>query len=366
MNQAGDRPVVPMKGQPSTARPPTAPQAKPSSGSIAPRANSKRLRVVTALRRQNLIRLFRWSPAIVAFAVLSGLAMVMGIVALTSGGSSIPDVGEKDGTTEAADALSSPVTTILNSGEAPSQPETATTVRSRQVGTVDLEALAITSVVSIDIYSGGELCSGGTGSVVLDGTYVLTNLHVVEDDEEYDCFVDEIVVRYLERVDEDPVAGFTAKVVATDRASDLAVLLLTRKPNVSKQLIPVTVGSGAAVNEDLFIAGFPSIGGDSITFSRGIVSGFLQEDGIRWIKTDAQISGGNSGGPAFNSRGELIGVPTRASASSSGDVVDCRIVEDTNSDGRINDRDACVPIGGSFSLLSPASDVGNILRRVKP
>jgi S1-C subfamily serine protease len=128
----------------------------------------------------------------------------------------------------------------------------------------------------------------------------------------------------------------------------------------------VAVSSAASVNDDLFIVGFPSIGGDSVTFSRGIVSGFIQEDGVRWIKTDAQISGGNSGGPAFNSKGELVGVPTRASASASNKVVDCRIVEDTNGDGRVNDRDACVPIGGSFTLLSPASAVQRLLDRVNP
>ena len=364
MSQTGDRPVVPMKGQPATARPPTTPQVPSTAASVAQPTQAK---VGGTTSRLPLLRSRRWlrSPSVIAFVVVASLAVLLGIASILGGSSSVPDSGENGGTTEATDVAGSPTTSVSSSEDSTSRPVTTTTIRSKPAG-FDLEALAITSVVSIDIYSDGELCSGGTGSVVLDGSYVLTNLHVVEDDDEYDCFVDEIVVRYLERVDEDPVPGFTAKVVATDRASDLAVLLLSRKPNISKQLTPVVIGTGAMVNEDLHIAGFPSIGGDSITFSRGIVSGFLQEDGVRWIKTDAQLSGGNSGGPAFNSRGELVGVPTRASASSSGDIVDCRIVEDTNGDGRINDRDACVPIGGSFSLLSPASAAENILRRVKP
>jgi len=365
MSPPGDRPVVPMKGQPATARPPTTPQVPPTAASVAQPTHGT---VGTATPRLRLLRSRRslQNPSMIAFVVVASLAVLLGVASILGGSSLVPDIGENGGTTEATDAAGSPATSVSSSEDSTSRPVTTTTIRSKPEGFVDLEALAITSVVSIDIYSDGELCSGGTGSAVLDGSYVLTNLHVVEDDDEYDCFVDEIVVRYLERVDEDPIPGFTAKVVVTDRASDLAVLLLTRKPNISKQLTPVVIGSGATVNEDLYIAGFPSIGGDSITFSRGIVSGFLQEDGVRWIKTDAQISGGNSGGPAFNSRGELVGVPTRASASSSGDVVDCRIVEDTNGDGRINDRDACVPIGGSFSLLSPASAAENILRRVKP
>lgn len=345
MNQSGDRPSIPMKGQPASAKPPVV-QHSVSVGASASRKSD----VFAALRRT---RRRRWlqSPSMIALAVISSLAIVIGLATLFDRSSTAPDVGE------AAD----PAGTSSNSTPSGTTPTTL------MPGTaVDLEALAISSVVSIDVYNRTELCSGGTGSVVLDGNFVLTNLHVVEDDSEFDCVVSKIVVRYLNRVDQDPIPGFTAKIVATDRNSDLAVLQLTRQPSVTKLLAPVGVGSDAVVNEDLFIAGFPLIGGDSITFSRGIVSGFVLENGVRWIKTDAQISGGNSGGPAFNSLGELIGVPTRASASPSGKVVDCRIVEDTNGDGRINDRDACVPIGGSFSLLSPASAVEKLLKSVRP
>ena len=362
MSQPNDRPSIPMKGQPASARPPMASPSPLTVSSNGGLPASRRRNVFAALRRPNSQRWFR-NPSIIALAVIAGLAVVITFASLITGNTAIPDVGEAGDTTVAA---VSPVDSVADPADNTNPSPGVSTTSLLPTGVADLEALAISSVVSIDIYSDSELCSGGSGSVVLDGMYVLTNLHVVEDDAEYDCYIDEIVVRYLDRVDEDPVAGFIAKVVATDRASDLAVLELTRQSGVTKQLIPVTVSSGASVNEDLFIAGFPAIGGNSITFSRGIVSGFLQESGVRWIKTDAQISGGNSGGPAFNARGELVGVPTRASASSSGDIVDCRIVEDTNGDGRINDRDACVPIGGSFSLLSPASAAESILKKVTP
>jgi S1-C subfamily serine protease len=290
--------------------------------------------------------------------ILVGLAVVIGLASIVTSGTQRIEVAESPNAPSAtveAEAVTSASTTIKVAPAADTQPST---------GAGDfLENLALSSVVSIDIYSESELCGGGTGSAVLDGNFVLTNLHVVEDSETSDCNVDEIIVRYLEQVDELPVRGFTAEVIAIDEPADLAVLRLTRLQNITKQLTPVAIGVSVSVNEDLFIAGFPAIGGDSITFSRGIVSGFLQDGGIRWIKTDAQISGGNSGGPAFNSRGELVGVPTKASASSGGEIVDCRIVEDTNGDGQINDRDSCVPIGGSFSLLSPALSVKKILEK---
>ena len=64
----------------------------------------------------------------------------------------------------------------------------------------------------------------------------------------------------------------------------------------------------------LFRSGYPGLGGDTPTFTRGTVSGFLVDEVLGldrgWIKTDAEINRGNSGGMAINDRGELIGIPT--------------------------------------------------------
>jgi uncharacterized protein YkwD len=115
------------------------------------------------------------------------------------------------------------------------------------------------------------------------------------------------------------------------------------------------------VGEDIFVIGFPSIGGSSITVSKGVVSGFTQDAGVTWIKTDASISGGNSGGAAVNSKGELIGVPTMASSGEDGKTVDCRPVVDTNKDGKVTDLDECKSIGGFLNLLSPTERATSLL-----
>ncbi len=361
MSNQENRPLVPMKGQtvPARAAQPTSPPAATPQLASTAKLGSSTSPVLAKPRRLALLKSSSLrNPNVLAFIVFAALALVVGLFAIAGGGTTDSQAGGTEATISPESSSGATVTSLVGSTTSPRQ--------AVSPSEVDLESLAISSVVSIDIYSDGELCSGGSGSAVLDGNYVLTNLHVVQDDDEYECFVDEIVVRYLDQVDRAPVPGFTAEVIYSDDAADLALLRLDRKPNIGKVLVPVQIQTSAVVNEDLFIVGFPSIGGDSVTFSRGIVSGFIQESGIRWIKTDAQVSGGNSGGPAFNSRGELVGVPTRASASSSGEVVDCRIVEDTNGDGRVNDVDACVPIGGSFSLLSPANSIERLLARVGP
>lgn len=67
------------------------------------------------------------------------------------------------------------------------------------------------------------------------------------------------------------------------------------------------------VLEDLFIIGFPEQGGSTPTVNRGgVVEG--KDLLANWIKTDARVIRGNSGGAAVNSEGKLIGIPTKVRA----------------------------------------------------
>ena len=54
--------------------------------------------------------------------------------------------------------------------------------------------------------------------------------------------------------------------------------------------------------------GFPSIGGDTLTLTKGIISGFDNVEGF--YKVSAVINKGNSGGPVLESQGKLIGIAT--------------------------------------------------------
>jgi hypothetical protein len=122
--------------------------------------------------------------------------------------------------------------------------------------------------------------------------------------------------------------------------------------------VPLGNSDDLHVGDHINIFGFPGIGGETITFTDGSVSGFTAEEGLgdrAWIKTNATIAGGNSGGLAANDAGSIIGVPTIASAGTGGDTTDCRVIQDTNGDGIVDSRDTCIPIGGFINGLRPVN-----------
>ena len=88
------------------------------------------------------------------------------------------------------------------------------------------------------------------------------------------------------------------------------------------------------------------------------MSGFSSAQGVKgraWIKTDATVAGGNSGGTAVDEQGFLVGVPTKFGAGDDQDPVGCRQYADTNNDGRIDRNDACIPMGGFINALRPVN-----------
>ena len=215
----------------------------------------------------------------------------------------------------------------------------------------------------------------GSGSIVSPAGLILTNQHLITptgvgdklaeleqqlaaEGKRAELAVDE--ERFMVAISDGrhlPEPRYLAWVAASDPDLDLAVLRIDSdtngKPLDGELDLPfLPLGSSDRVNlgETVHVFGFPAIGSGSLTYTIGIVSGFLFEEGIdgtAWINTDAVTSGGNSGGAALNDTGELIGVPT------SGSALDCR-AGDTNRDGVIGPEDVgCLPTGGSLTQLRP-------------
>ncbi|WP_144630922.1 DegQ family serine endoprotease [Bordetella genomosp. 13] len=134
----------------------------------------------------------------------------------------------------------------------------------------------------------------GSGFIIsADGT-ILTNAHVVKD-------AKEVTVKLTDRRE------FRAKVLGSDPQTDVAVLKID-----ASNLPVVKIGevSGLEVGEWVLAIGSPF--GLENTATAGIVSAkgrSLPDDtSVPFIQTDVAVNPGNSGGPLFNSRGEVVGI----------------------------------------------------------
>ncbi|MEO8591691.1 MAG: Do family serine endopeptidase [Candidatus Solibacter sp.] len=147
----------------------------------------------------------------------------------------------------------------------------------------------------------------GSGVVVDKAGYILTNNHVVDK-------ADRIRVKFAH----DPVE-YEAKVIGVDAATDLAVIRVEGK----KDLSPVKIGNSDAVQVGDWAIAIGSPFGYQATVTAGIIS--AKERDVdptmqfqHFLQTDAAINPGNSGGPLLNIRGELIGINTAIATRNGG------------------------------------------------
>ena len=171
---------------------------------------------------------------------------------------------------------------------------------------------------------------GGSGSIIHPRGYILTNAHVVYDLDLRQFYNRSGLAEVY--VTEDPHLparpAYRAKVVQLDREHDLAVLRVVsdirgRDLPAGFRLetaLPLGDSDTVQLGDEVRVFGFPSVGGDSVTYTRGVVSGFLPLYGQTLIKTDAEFTHGSSGGAAVDSQGRLIGVPTAGVVDNAGKV----------------------------------------------
>ena len=164
------------------------------------------------------------------------------------------------------------------------------------------------SVVGIKISTGTSIANGrissqtafvGSGVVVSDDSYVVTNNHVIES-------ADSIYVVVGEE-------EYPAELVATDADSDVAVLLCK-----DLNITPATLGNSdeLSVGDWALVIGNPLGETFANTLTTGVISGLGRDVSTagantsvnNFIQTNAQINSGNSGGGLFNIAGELVGI----------------------------------------------------------
>ena len=171
---------------------------------------------------------------------------------------------------------------------------------------------------------------GGSGVLISERGYLLTNYHVVQGKVEGKNQVGEPVVVALTIDPRDPAReAFRATVVFWDETQDLALLRIVS--GLYGQPIPAdyrfpTAALGdpdrLGVGDPLFVVGYPDVGGSgsrvSVTFTRGVVAGFERRGASVHVKTDAMINAGNSGGAATDERFEVVGLPTETISDEDG------------------------------------------------
>ena len=215
----------------------------------------------------------------------------------------------------------------------------------------------------------------GSGTIISPDGLILTNNHVVSSTRYEEVVA--LLVSLTVAQDQPPVDSYYAHVVQADALLDLAVI----KPAWDMQgnpldysllklpFVPLGDSDTLDLGESIVILGYPVIGGGTITLTRGEVSGFTSEEpfGNRaFIKTSGTIAGGNSGGLAVDSEGQIIGIPTQmGSGDAALDIVDCRPVRDTNRDGYIDENDDCVPTGGFINALRPINLAKDMIEAAK-
>ena len=148
----------------------------------------------------------------------------------------------------------------------------------------------------------------GSGFIIDDAGIVVTNFHVIENAEE-------ITVTLADET------AFTAEVLGQDQKTDIAVLKID-PGDTDLTAVPFGDSDSLRVGDWVLAIGNPfGLGG---TVTAGIVSARGRDIGNGpyddFIQTDASINRGNSGGPLFNTDGEVIGINTAIFSQSGGSV----------------------------------------------
>ena len=149
-----------------------------------------------------------------------------------------------------------------------------------------------------------ESRSLGSGFIVSPDGYILTNAHVVES-------ADEILIRLTDKRE------FKARVIGADKRTDVALIKIE-----ATALPTVRLGDPSVLKVGEWVIAIGSPFGFDNSVTAGIVSAkgrsLPQENYVPFIQTDVAVNPGNSGGPLFNMKGEVVGINSQIYSRSGG------------------------------------------------
>ena len=201
---------------------------------------------------------------------------------------------------------------------------------------VDCVVAISTTVQTSSIYGSSSGSASGSGFILTEDGYVITNYHVVEGAKAVS------VITHSK-------TEYTAEIVGTDKNNDVAVLKVD-----ATGLPAATIGSSDdLVIGDMVVAIGNPLGTLTATQTVGYVSGKDRDVStdnsiINMIQTDAAINSGNSGGPLFNMKGEVVGITTAKYSGTSG------------SGASIEGIGFAIPINDVTGIISDLMDYGYV------
>lgn len=278
------------------------PWEQPSPALPPPPAAVVPVRPAPAVRRR---RRRRWFPFLALFCLI--VALSVGTVAARY---LLPQPGGQSGWSE-------PSGTDMLRQEDPfgklerAETGTGVTVQISQETRAAMTATEIydkcvSSIVSLQAESGGEM-STGTGILMTEDGYLLTNAHIVSGASRV------LVSLYDDRV-------FAARLVGADQREDLAVLKIE-----ASGLTPAEFGDSSRLRTGDPVVAIGDPMGYRTSITQGIISALdrtVNVDGVamQLLQTSAPINFGNSGGALINDEGQVVGITTVKLVSSEGSV----------------------------------------------
>ena len=240
-----------------------------------------------------------WKPVL---ACLLAVALVAGGCGITAAMVNQRWETREQALTEKLDVLQKQITSSTASGKGTLVPTDGSAMTPSQLyaSCVDSVVAISATVTSTGIYGNTSTgTSSGSGFILTDDGYIVTNYHVVEG-------ATELTVTTHDGTE------YSAELKGKDATNDVAVLKVE-----AEDLPAVTLGSSHdLVIGDMVAAIGNPLGKLAATQTIGYVSGINREVAtggvttISMIQTDAAINPGNSGGPLFNMNGEVIGITT--------------------------------------------------------
>jgi S1-C subfamily serine protease len=199
--------------------------------------------------------------------------------------------------------------------------------------------------------SNDDVCGGGSGALIENGKYLVSNAHVIDVAHDGDASLSDctrIVVGLSDESGRNTSEYVDATLVSADHIRDLGIAKLDKQVTGDRKSFQIRDKS-LQLEEKIRVFGFPVIGGDSLTVTSGIISGLDNSSTFPFFKSTADISPGNSGGPVVDSKGLLVGIATAVLRQ----AVDCSIGNN------------CYSGGNALGLIRPIEILGPLIEKIK-